>query len=84
MLVHGPRGSGQLPPGISGQALIGVDPQTIGAGDCHLQEAGECAILLSVPRDQAAAMEILRLGLSLVDGTWPGGASVSTEAVCFS
>ena len=39
---------------------------------------------LSVSRDQASAMEILRLGLSLVDGTWPNGASVSTEAVCFS
>ena len=34
---------------------------------------GKCG--LSVPRDQASAMEILRLGLSLVDGTWPSGAA---------
>ena len=39
---------------------------------------------LSVSRDHASALEILRLGLSLREITWPGGASVSREAVCFS
>ncbi|MEE9202687.1 MAG: transposase [Dehalococcoidia bacterium] len=39
---------------------------------------------LSVPRDQASAMEILRLGWSLAGITWPGEACVPAEAVCFS
>lgn len=39
---------------------------------------------LSVPRDHASALEVLRLGLSLVGVTWPVAASVPTEAVCFS
>ncbi len=36
---------------------------------------------LSVGRDHASALEILRLGLSHRDETWPRGASVSREAV---
>ncbi len=39
---------------------------------------------LSVGRDHASALEILRLGLSLGDGTWPVAASVSPEAVSVS
>ena len=39
---------------------------------------------MSVSRDHAAALEILRLGLSLREVTWPAGASVSREAVRFS
>ncbi len=39
---------------------------------------------LSVSRDLNSAVEILRLGLSLVDETWGFSPCVSTEAVCFS
>jgi putative transposase len=39
---------------------------------------------LSVARDHASALEILRLGLSLLGETWPVAASVPNEAVCFS
>ncbi|HEY9840143.1 MAG TPA: transposase, partial [Candidatus Obscuribacterales bacterium] len=39
---------------------------------------------LSVSRDLNSALEILRLGLSLVDPTWGISPCVSTEAVCFS
>jgi putative transposase len=39
---------------------------------------------LSLSRDENAAREILRLGLSLDARTWPGTASVASEAVCFS
>jgi putative transposase len=39
---------------------------------------------VSLSRDENAAREILRLGLSLGAPTWPGGASVAPEAVCFS
>ena len=39
---------------------------------------------LSLSRDQNAAREILRLGLSLDARTWPVAASVASEAVCFS
>lgn len=39
---------------------------------------------LSLGRDENAAREILRLGLSLDARTWPGTASVASEAVCFS
>jgi putative transposase len=45
--------------------------------DCH-------ACGLSLSRDENAAREILRLGLSLGAQTWPGGASVAPEAVCLS
>jgi putative transposase len=41
-----------------------------------------CGVSLS--RDENAAREILRLGLSLDAPTWPGAASVASEAVCFS
>jgi putative transposase len=41
-----------------------------------------CGLRLS--RDENAAREILRLGLSLAEQTWPGAASVSAEAVCCS
>jgi putative transposase len=45
----------------------------------------ECpACGLSVSRDLNSAVEILRLGLSLVSLTWPVAACVGTEAVCFS
>ena len=33
-------------------------------------------VLVSVPRDHASALEILRLGLSLLGETWPVAASV--------
>jgi putative transposase len=39
---------------------------------------------LSLSRDENAAREILRLGLSLDARTWPGTASVASEAVCLS
>lgn len=39
---------------------------------------------LSVSRDLNSAVEILGLGLSLVDKTWGFSPCVSTEAVCFS
>ena len=39
---------------------------------------------LSLSRDENAAREILRLGLSLDARTWPVAASVASEAVCFS
>ena len=39
---------------------------------------------LSLSRDQNAAREILRLGLSLAEPTWPVAASVSAEAVWFT
>jgi putative transposase len=39
---------------------------------------------LSVSRDLNSAIEILRLGLSLVDVTWGFSPCVSTEAVCLS
>lgn len=39
---------------------------------------------LSLSRDENAAREILRLGLSLAEQTWPVAASVSAEAVCLS
>lgn len=39
---------------------------------------------MSVSRDHASALEILRRGLRLQELTWPAGASVSREAVCFS
>ena len=37
---------------------------------------------LSLSPDENAAREILRLGLSRAEQTWPAGASVSAEAVC--
>lgn len=39
---------------------------------------------LSISRDQNAACNLLRLGLSRVGGTWGNGPCVPTEAVCFS
>jgi putative transposase len=39
---------------------------------------------LSLSRDENAAREILRLGLSLGAQTWPVAACVAPEAVCFS
>ena len=39
---------------------------------------------LSLGRDDNAAREILRLGLSHAEQTWPGTACVASEAVCFS
>jgi len=39
---------------------------------------------LRLGRDENAAREILRLGLSLDAQTWPVAASVASEAVCFS
>ena len=39
---------------------------------------------LSLSRDDNAAREILRLGLSLAGVTWPAGACVPAEAVCVS
>jgi putative transposase len=48
------------------------------------QRRHECPTCgLSLSRDANAAREILRLGLSLAEQTWPGTASVSAEAPVF-
>jgi len=46
--------------------ILALDGQLAEA--CRLYNA-RCG--LSVPRDNASALEILRLGLSLLGGTWP-------------
>jgi putative transposase len=49
------------------------------------QRRHDCAACgLSLSRDENAAREILRLGLSRAGVTWPAGASVPAEAVCCS
>src|SRR5215831_12270647 len=64
------------PRGTSQRCVCGApNPKTLS------QRWHNCEICgLSVPRDHASALEILRLGLSLLGGTWPVAASVPNEA----
>jgi len=65
------------PRGTSQRCVCGaLNPKTLS------QRWHQCEICgLSVSRDQASALEILRLGLSLLGETWPVAASVPNEAV---
>jgi putative transposase len=64
------------PRGTSQRCVCGTpNPKTLSQRWHHCQSCG-----LSVPRDHASALEILRLGLSLLGGTWPVAASVPNEA----
>lgn len=73
----------------AGRVLLKVDPRgtsqrcVCGAPNPkrlsqRWHQCDECG--LSVARDHASALEILRLGLSLLGGTWPVAASVPNEA----
>ena len=78
----------------AGRLLIKVDPRGTSQRcsrcggevrkklDDRWHECPACG--LSVSRDLNSAVEILRLGSSLVSLTWPVAACVGTEAVCFS
>jgi putative transposase len=68
------------PHGTSQRCLCGApNPKTL----CQRwHSCDSCG--LSVARDHASALEILRLGLSLLGETWSVAASVPNEAVCFS
>jgi putative transposase len=78
----------------AGRRVVRVNPagttQRCSACGAHVpktltQRRHDCpACGLSLPRDENAAREILRLGLSLGAPTWPGGASVAPEAVSLS
>src|SRR5262245_12665271 len=62
--------------GTSQRCVCGApNPKTLCQRWHHCESCG-----LSVPRDHASALEILRLGLSLLGGTWPVAASVPNEA----
>src|SRR5262245_41741050 len=68
------------PRGTSQRCVCGApNPKTLSQRWHHCDDCG-----LSVARDHASALEILRLGLSLLGETWPVAASVPNEAVCFS
>jgi putative transposase len=55
------------PRGTSQRCVCGApNPKTLSQRWHHCEGCG-----LSVPRDHASALEILRLGLSLLGGTWP-------------
>jgi len=55
------------PRGTSQRCVCGApNPKTLNQRWHHCESCG-----LSVPRDHASALEILRLGLSLLGGTWP-------------
>jgi putative transposase len=64
------------PRGTSQRCVCGApNPKTLS------QRWHQCEVCgLSVPRDHASALEILRLGLSLLGETWPVAASVPNEA----
>lgn len=67
------------PRGTSQRCVCGApNPKTLSQRWHQCESCG-----LSVPRDHASALEILRLGLSLLGGTWPVAASVPNEAACF-
>ena len=77
----------------AGRELVKVNPtgtsQRCPCGTAVPKALGErwhqcLACGMSVSREHASALEILRLGLSLRESTWLSGASVSREAVCFS
>jgi len=67
----------KVPPhGTSQRCVCGApNPKTLSQRWHHCESCG-----LSVPRDHASALEILRLGLSLLGETWPVAASVPNEA----
>jgi putative transposase len=67
------------PRGTSQKCVCGApNPKTLS------QRWHKCEVCgLSVPRDHASALEILRLGLSLLGETWPVAASVPNEAASF-
>ena len=77
----------------AGRTLVRVSPagttQTCSGCGLHVpktlaERQHRCSACgLNIGRDLNAARNILGLGLSLVGGTWPDGASVPTEAVCF-
>jgi len=68
------------PRGTTQRCVCGApNPKTLG------QRWHECtACGLSAGRDHASALEILRLGLSLLGPTWASRSCVPNEAVCFS
>jgi putative transposase len=62
--------------GTSQRCVCGApNPKRLSQRWHHCESCG-----LSVARDHASALEILRLGLSLLGGTWPVAASVPNEA----
>jgi putative transposase len=64
------------PRGTSQRCVCGSpNPKTLSR---RWHQCDDCG--LSVARDHASALEILRLGLSLLGGTWPVAASVPNEA----
>jgi putative transposase len=64
------------PRGTSQRCVCGAEnPKTLSQRWHYCEICG-----LSVPRDHASAVEILRLGLSLLGGTQPVAASVPNEA----
>jgi putative transposase len=76
----------------AGRVLLKVDPRgtsqrcICGAPNPKMlsqrwHQCDDCG--LSVARDHASALEILRLGLSLLGETWPVAVSVPNEAACF-
>jgi putative transposase len=68
------------PRGTSQRCICGApNPKTLSQ---RWHQCDSCK--LSIARDHASALEILRLGLSLLGETWPVAASVPNEAVCFS
>ncbi len=64
------------PRGTSQRCVCGApNPKPLSQRWHHCKICG-----LSVPRDHASALEILRLGLSMLGGTWPVAVSVPNEA----